>query len=220
MAKKRDKLAVARMMQPAPVMAHDEPTVDVAETTPVPVPEPVVERDVVAPAVPVETAPEPRAEKTPVRRVERVSVATTQRLSVYITQAAYGEVKSAFVWSLANDPQPASTIGRWVEQALRKYAYKTPEGRQRAMSTLGPDDGGEGNKKQVRTFDVAVDVLADVEAAMDEDLDYGQPVARSSWVANAIRAYADATRVRAGGELPPAPAKLPTRSRVPMNRTN
>lgn len=127
-----------------------------------------------------------------------------QSLSVYWDRRTWDRSRSAFVAQL-DDDGGAQHLVEWLVRAIATHAGRTPA--ERAALALEDAGTSEGLRK---VHQVDEQVLMDLAAAQLADRrDTGRYLSRSSWIREAAAAAADDLE-RRFGQLPPAPAKLPT----------
>lgn len=154
-----------------------------------------------APAEPMKPAP-----KTPPAKVNAES--DTVRLGVGLPPAEFAAAKAAYLadWQSV---RRSDMFRLWIADAIATHAARTAAERGRLTVTTRPGRSGS----DTRSFDVDVDVLERMRAAITEDNVDGRWPSESAWAADAIAAAVDAARERAGGQLPTPPARLPRRLR-------
>lgn len=158
--------------------------------------------------------PEPTPKAEPVRRqraVSRPSAASSVRLGIGMAPATFEALKSAYVWITRHDPDAPQSLAQLVDAALNQHAVRSATGRRRTAQRLDEEAYADGEKNVVRTFAVELTTIDRLDEAITADEDAGRYLSRSSWANEAVRDLIARTRERAGGELPPAPARLTRR---------
>lgn len=163
-------------------------------------------------AEPQDPAPAPAAPSTTPAQVPARKASSREsdlaRLGLRLSPSEYTAAKAAYLadWQTVRQ---ADMFRKWVGAALAAHAARSVNERERLATTVS--EGRAVN--DARTFDVDVDVLERMRAAIGEDNAAGRWPSESAWARDAIAAAVDDARERAGGQLPTPPARLPNRLR-------
>ena len=133
-------------------------------------------------------------------------------VGTYWDPATWNQARSAYLSDFDRDPEcPVAFVG-WLHRALEVHARLSPAAREEMGIELpGRRRDGQGIS---RTYPVQVSVLTQVdEAIVDDRRTLDRVLSRSGFVHEAVVTAIAAARERRGSELPPPPAKLPTRPR-------
>lgn len=131
-----------------------------------------------------------------------------RRLGIYWNLAVLEQARAAYVADLDALDDPPVGFARWVEDALRAHNARTPERRAALAAELGDLSPGSGGPRPIWMDDQTIDA---VHQGLRDDRRAGHIRSASDYAAEAVRLATAAARERAGGKLPPAPARLPTR---------
>lgn len=159
---------------------------------------------VVSPQAPAATAPQ----RKPAARPPAATLTGERgRIGIYLTADQFADAKSAFLgdWQAGGD---ADALTAWIAGVIETHAQRSPAERaalgrepKRSSTTVG---GTRSFVLPMSTIDAMRDAQADDQAA-------GRFVSDSHWCGEAISVAVDDARERAGGQLPPAPARLPSK---------
>jgi len=131
------------------------------------------------------------------------------RLGIYMHAPLYNDAKSAFVASQDLDAHPARTIAEWVAKVLEEHNNRSAGERAAIAEQLGPEKDRTGSANN-RTFVVPDEPIKAAQDAIAEDRRTAHRVlSRSEYATEAIRWAIEQARTASGGQLPPAPARLP-----------
>lgn len=130
------------------------------------------------------------------------------RLGIYMHAPLYNDAKSAYVASQDLDVDPARTIAEWIGNAIDKYNRLSAGDRAKIAQTLDPEERtGSANN---RTFVVSGEIIREAQEAIAAGRrETNRVQSRSEYATEAIRWAIEQTRTSNGGQLPPAPARLP-----------
>lgn len=131
-----------------------------------------------------------------------------RRLGIYWNLAVLDEARAAYVADLDGLDDPPVGFARWVEDALRAHNARTPERRAELAAELDDLSPGPGGPRPIWLDDQTVEAVG---RAVRDDRRAGNIRSTSDYATEAVRLAAAAARERAGGQLPPAPTRLPTR---------
>ncbi len=106
-------------------------------------------------------------------------------------------------------PDSADSFARWISATLAAHAALTPKRRATAADRL-PEEPRTGSGF-TRSFELDDSTVQAMEGAITEDRRAHRFVTRSQFGNEAVRVAIEAAKARAGGVLPPAPARLPNR---------
>jgi hypothetical protein len=148
------------------------------------------------------TGPPPRRRSAPTTRTGDIT-----RLGTYWRLHTFEGAKSAYLVDLDQLRAAPDSFARWVDRAIRRHADLTPEKRASLVRKL-PAEAGDAAS---RSFHVAAATVDAMEAAIVDDRRHGRILSRTEFVSEAVRAATADAQKRYGGELPPAPARLPNR---------
>jgi hypothetical protein len=129
------------------------------------------------------------------------------RLGTYWRLSTFQGAKSGYLVDLDQLRDAPDSFARWVDRAIRRHADLTPEKRVTLVRRL-PAEAGDAAS---RSFHVASSTVDAMEAVIVDDRRHGRVVSRTEFVSEAVRAATVEAQKRYGGELPPAPARLPNR---------
>ncbi len=132
----------------------------------------------------------------------------TTRVGFYLRRSTFEAAKSAYLADLDLVDGAPDSLARWVSAALGAHARLGVDERAAVVQALPIEAEGGGF---TRSFEVADQVIAAMNAAIVADRRAGRAVSRSGFAGEAIRIAIEAARQRAGGVLHPAPARLPNR---------
>lgn len=167
------------------------------------------------PTPPAPTAPEApavvHAPRTPTRRG-----ATTSRITVYF--AADGileDARRAYIAQL-DHANPQTSFARWLSALLEEHAARTPEQRDQIAKNLDQLDRTDppAGASRGRAFDVYDTSLELADDAIRVDRAHRPAPSRSSFAVEALREATRTIREANGGQLPPAPKRLPNQPQV------
>jgi len=131
------------------------------------------------------------------------------RLGIYMHAPLYNDAKSAFIASQDLDAQPARTIAEWVAKVLEEHNERSTSERAVIAEQLGAEKDRTGSANN-RTFVVPEEPIKAAQDAIAEDRRAAHRVlSRSEYATEAIRWAIEQVRQANGGQLPPAPARLP-----------
>lgn len=152
---------------------------------------------------------EPRsARSTPTSTSTSSSMTATSRIGIYFHPDEFDRAKSAYLADWTNGGQ-ADTFAKWIAAALDAHAAARPA--QRAASTrTRPEGQGSGWS---RSFTLPTDTVERMRAAIVDDQRANRWLSESAWAGEAVATAAEKAEEKAGGALPPAPARLPNRLR-------
>lgn len=166
-------------------------------------------------AAPEPTRVQPVAPATPPRgqtRADPAQAGSTTRAGIYLHPGTFEAAKSAYIADFdQSGPDAADTFARWIAGVLDRHAARTPAERAAVADEL-PEEVFEGSGIN-RSFDLPDATMAGMHAAITADRRAGRVTSRSQFCSTAIRSATEDARRRAGGELPPAPKRLPNKMR-------
>ena len=118
--------------------------------------------------------------------------------------------RSAYIADLDTDPDAPDAFIGWLQRALIDHAGLRPPRRAELTASIVQDPvPGRGFSK---AFPLQVEVVEALEQAIiDDRRELGRVVSRAGFVREAVTHAAQRARQRLGRDLPPAPARLPTR---------
>lgn len=167
------------------------------------------------PATPAARKTSP-ARKTPAKPAAGVAkpststnTATTARIGIYFRPGQFEAAKAAYLADWNTLPEAPDTFANWIAAAVETHARLTPAVRHVIAARVFSTEPGE--RGLTRSFNLAEGVVADMKKAIAADRNAGQWGSQSEFAAVAVAAAVEAARERAGGTLPPAPARLPNR---------
>lgn len=175
----------------------------------------IIEEELAPPGAPARTwrhqgPPTDQNEGTePAARPQVRGSGSTARTGVYFRTGDYEAAKAAFLSDWDNLEDCPDTFGGWIGAAVRAHAALSPLQRARVNIVYAPKR--RGTRELTRTFNFTEAVIEAMRAAMTLDRRDGQAGSQSQFCAIAITAAVEAARERAGGNLPPAPPRLPGR---------
>lgn len=139
-------------------------------------------------------------------------MADTQLVSVYWAPAVWELARSAYIADLDTRPDGPDSFTAWLAEALDRHAARTPRTRAR-LAAAHPAEAGEDRERGFqRAHPLPPATIAAFEDAIVADrTQTGRVLARSGFIREAVLDAVDQARTRTGGDLPPAPARLPTR---------
>lgn len=137
------------------------------------------------------------------------STTATTRTGLYFHPATFEAAKSAYLVDFDALPDSADSFARWVSAALDVHAGLTAE--QRAAAAAGLPEEPRAGSGFTRSFELDDSTVQAMETAITEDRRAHRYVTRSQFSNEAVRVAIEAAKTRAGGVLPPAPARLPNR---------
>lgn len=137
------------------------------------------------------------------------STAATTRTGLYFHPATFESAKSAYLVDFDALPDSADSFARWISAALAGHAALTAA--QRVVAAAGLPDEPRTGSGFTRSFELDDNTVKAMETAITDDRQAHRYVTRSQFSNEAIRAAIEAAKARAGGVLPPAPARLPNR---------
>lgn len=187
----------------------DEEAIAQPEDDDQPAPEPAAASS--PPTTRAKRAPAPSIRTAPATRTKpavREASATT-RTGLYFHPATFEAAKSAYLVDFDALPDSPDSFARWISAALAVHAGLTPARRAAAAGQL-PEEPRTGSGF-TRSFELDDSTVQAMEAAITEDRRAHRFVTRSQFGNEAVRVAIEAAKVRAGGVLPPAPARLPNR---------
>ena len=137
----------------------------------------------------------------------------TERLGTYWHRPTFDAARSAYLVDLDHDPTPATSFARWIAKVIRAHAELTPQARAMAAAAA-PSEPSTGSGFS-RSFDIPTDVITMMTEAITADRreGSGRVMGASQFAGEAIRVAISKARSLAGGQLPPAPARLPNKPR-------
>lgn len=150
----------------------------------------------------------PRARPAKTATAVRSTTATT-RTGLYFHPATFEAAKSAYLVDFDALPDSPDSFARWVSAALGVHVDLTPE--QRAAAAAGLPEEPRAGSGFTRSFELDDSTVQAMETAITEDRRAHRYVTRSQFSNEAVRVAIEAAKARAGGVLPPAPARLPNR---------
>lgn len=144
----------------------------------------------------------------PAKPRPQTNTASTQRIGIYFRPGQFEAAKSAYLvdWQAGGE---ADTFALWIAAAVERHASLTPALRATATKKLHAGESGE--RGLTRSFNLPDTTVAAIKEAMAADREAGHWGSQSEFCGVAIAAATEAARERAGGTLPPAPARLPNR---------
>lgn len=137
------------------------------------------------------------------------AVSATTRTGLYFHPATFEAAKSAYLVDFDALPAPADSFARWISAALAAHAALTPAQRATATATL-PEEPRSGSGF-TRSFELDDTTVHAMETAITEERRVHRFLTRSQFGNEAVRVAIESARARAGGVLPPAPARLPNK---------
>jgi hypothetical protein len=128
----------------------------------------------------------------------------------YWDRRTWDLARSAYIADLDTDPDAPDAFIGWLKCALVDYAGLGPLRRAELAASIVLDPvAGRGFSK---AFPLQVEVVEALEQAIiDDRRELGRVVSRAGFVREAVTDAAQRARQRLGRDLPPAPARLPTR---------
>lgn len=133
----------------------------------------------------------------------------TTRMGIYLHPHVFDAAKSAYLVDLDALPEAPDSFARWISAAIGSYAEQSAAARTAAIEVLPPEERvGSG---VTRSFDIPNDIIAAMNTAIITDRESGRYLSRSEFAGQAIRTATEHARTRAGGVLPPPPARLPNK---------
>lgn len=150
----------------------------------------------------------PPKKAAPKAKGATTTASDTVRLGLYMTRGTFDSAKSAYLSDWQHVRQ-ADTFNRWIGQVLDAHAARGANERAHLTGASEQDDSPGFS----RSFTLPADTIERMRAAITDDQNAGRWPSDSAWCSDAIMAAVDAARERAGGTLPPAPARLPNRLR-------
>lgn len=184
----RDEFAIAGDPEPA-----QAPTEEPAA----PAPEPA----------PSASAPPPKANAS--KPQPRQHSAATQRIGIYFRPGQFEAAKAGYLADWSHLPDSPDTFALWIAGAVERHSALTPMKRAEVATALFSTEAGE--RGLTRSFNLPETTVAAMKTAIGDDRAAGQWGSQSEFCGVAIAAATDAARERAGGNLPPAPDRLPNR---------
>lgn len=144
--------------------------------------------------------------------------AGTSWLTTYLPLELHSAMRDAYMWQLDHTTTPATSIARWIGQAVMAHCQRTPQERA-DMAEARPVAQVAGTKGHaVRPYAVpvaALDALAEAEVT---DRAQGISTVRNGTATTAIWVAVEETRRDAGGTLPHYIGRLPSKPQVAATR--
>ncbi|RYI20426.1 hypothetical protein EVU97_14435 [Dermacoccus sp. 147Ba] len=142
--------------------------------------------------------------------------------SVRAEKALFEQVRAAYAWEAAQGVTQARSVAGWIEAAVDRHARLSSAKRRAVTLRFPPVRYALGNARPKHTVRLSPEVMARVQEANAADRELYSPaeapgpdLARhtpSDLIATALRAAVARCERKAGGALPPAPARLPRRA--------
>lgn len=153
--------------------------------------------------------PEKRTEPTtPVarRKPAAKAAAGTVRIGIYFHPEEFDRAKAAYLADWQHGGH-ADTFARWIAAAMDTHAARTPQERAELATPRSPGQGSGGS----RSFTLPADSVARMRAAISADQAANRWPTDSGWCGEAITTAVARAEEKSGGQLPPAPPRLPNR---------
>lgn len=131
------------------------------------------------------------------------------RMGIYFHPEIFEQARSAYLVDFDALPDAPDSFARWIAHALDTHAGRSAQKRRAIVGAL-PEEAAAGAGFS-RSFEVPAVTIADMNTAISTDRRAGRVTSRSQFAAEAIRDGIEAAKIRAGGVLPPAPARLPNK---------
>lgn len=159
---------------------------------------------------PTEAQSSTQRKKKPATKQQRWEIpAGMVRLGIYMHAPLYNDAKSAFIASQDLDAHPARTIAEWIAKVIEEHNERSSSERATIAEQLGAEKNRAGSANN-RTFVVSEETVKSAQEAIAEDRRASHRVlSRSEYATEAIRWAIEQARKASGGQLPPAPARLP-----------
>lgn len=138
-------------------------------------------------------------------------------IGLYWDPETWSTARAAYLSDLDRDPQcPDAYIG-WLHRVIELHIERGPA--DRAAAGVEPPARRQGGQGLTRTYPLVDDLVERMDdAIVDDRRELGRALGRSSFVHEAVSlGIVAATARRDDGQLPAAPAKLPTRPRRRRN---
>lgn len=161
------------------------------------------------PAANTEAPSTARHSKATSRRQVAVS-APDVRTGIYLQAGTFAAAKSAYIADFETVAASPDTFAAWLAGVLDRHARRSPQARASLAEQLPGETVGGGVN---RAFVLPVATVEAMHEAIGADRRSGTTTSRSQFASVAIRSAIEEARRRAGGELPPAPARLPNKLR-------
>jgi len=126
---------------------------------------------------------------------------------MYFHPEEFDRAKAAYLADWQHGGQ-ADTFARWIAAAIDTHARRTPQQRAELAKPSPRRDRGRAG---TRSFSLPADSVTRMRAAILEDQATNRWPTDSAWCGEAVAAAADEAEQKAGGQLPPAPPRLPNR---------
>lgn len=138
-------------------------------------------------------------------------------VGLYWDPETWATARAAYLSDLDRDPQcPDAYIG-WLQRVIEQHIERGPV--VRAAAGVEQPARRRGGQRLTRTYPLRDELVERMDdAIVDDRRELGRALGRSSFVHEAvILGIAAATARRDDGQLPAAPARLPTRPRRRRN---
>lgn len=141
-------------------------------------------------------------------RAGAISGATTSRVGIYFRPGQFDEAKAAYLadWQAGGE---ADTFGRWIADAIDRYARTTTQARADGLRLL--EQYGSETRGLTRSFNIPDSTIDRLRDAQRHDRDANQWTSQSEFCAGAIASAIATAKQRAGGQLATPPRRLPNR---------
>ncbi len=133
-----------------------------------------------------------------------------ERTGIYLQAATFAAAKSAYIADFETVAGSPDTFGGWLAGVLDRHARRSSRSRAALSDRLPAETVGGGVN---RAFILPAATVQAMHEAIASDRRAGSIASRSQFASVAIRSAIEDSRGRAGGELPPAPARLPNKLR-------
>lgn len=144
------------------------------------------------------------------RRPQASAGASQERTGIYLQAATFAAARSAYIADFENVAGSPDTFGGWLAGVLDRHARLSPRSRAALADRLPAETVGGGVN---RAFILPAATVQAMHEAIAADRRAGSIASRSQFASVAIRSAIEDSRSRAGGELPPVPARLPNKLR-------
>jgi hypothetical protein len=145
------------------------------------------------------------------RRPQASAGASSQeRTGIYLQAATFAAARSAYIADFESVAESPVTFGGWLAGVLDRHARRSPRSRAALADQVPAETVGGGVN---RAFILPAATVQAMHEAIAADRRAGNIASRSQFASVAIRSAIEDSRGRAGGELPPAPARLPNKLR-------
>lgn len=156
---------------------------------------------------PVDTPAEAARRRAPkAAQPARAGESATVRLGIYFHPEEFDRAKAAYLADWQHGGQ-ADTFARWIAAAMDTHARRSTQERAVLAKPANRDRGSGGT----RSFTLPADSVGRMRAAIAEDQAVNRWPTDSGWCGDAVAAAVGLAEQRAGGQLPPAPPRLPNR---------